>query len=512
MSIRDLVKTALDRSLLAPIRAMRRQYVPLLMIYFAYGATGITNIAETFYVRESLAMEPADLAALAVWTTVPWTVKMVFAQLVDAVALFGSRRRAYVFLGAALTTLGYVLLAASAGHFLPGSPDTLYVASSIITVCGLVLQDVVADTMSTEVVPRHEADGSARDGAAIEADLGMVQLLGRLALMFGMLLTAWVGSELASRLPRETVFWCGLVVPILSVLGAIFVKVDASEAGTLDARVLGGGFAFGIFTIAMGLSEVPFGQEIVFAVSMAVVLTLLWLTVRDGDRETVRSIGLAALVIFTYRAMPNVGPAGGWWQIDELGFDERFFGQLQVIGGLLAIAGMWFGSNAVTRRPIGWVLAMLTLVGFVVSLPTIGMYYGLHEWTQAHFGFGARTIALIDTSVASPFAQLSMIPMLTLVAVHAPAGKRATWFALMASLMNLALNAGNLSTKYLNKTFDVGRDQYDSLGKLMIVVNLIGLVVPLVVIALTGRRLRESAERIAARSADSGAEPEGDRA
>ena len=58
------------------------------------------------------------------------------------------------------------------------------------------------------------------------------------------------------------------------------------------------------------------------------------------------------------------------------------------------------------------------------------------------FGFGARTIAIIDTATTSPFAQLSMIPLLTLIAIYAPAGHRATWFALMASLMNLALVAG----------------------------------------------------------------------
>ncbi len=498
MSFQSSFRAAFERSLLAPVRAMRREYLPLLMIYFAYGATRITGIAETFFVRDSLTMEPDALAALSVWTTVPWTIKMVFAQFVDAVPILGSRRRGYVFVGAALVTLGYVLLAAAAGHFLPGGPNALYVASQIVTVCGLVLQDIVADTMSTEVVPKHAPDGSARAGAEVEADLGMVQLLGRLALMLGMLVTAYVGAELTEHLSPGKVFWFGLLVPVLSVLGALFVKVEASEAGTLDLRVLGGGLAFGAFCIAMGLSEVPHGQEIVFGVSLAVVLGLLWLTVRDGDAQTVRAIALAAFVIFVYRAMPNVGAGGGWWQIDVLGFEPRFFGHLEVLGGVLAIVGMWTFSGAVTKRPIGQVLAALTIVGFVVSLPTIGMYYGLHHFTEEHFGFGARTIALVDTSVASPFVQLSMIPMLTLIAVHAPPGKRATWFALMASLMNLALNAGNLGTKYLNQVFRITRGHYENLGTLMIVVNAIGLVVPLLVIALVGRRLRESVEKSAA--------------
>ena len=64
------------------------------------------------------------------------------------------------------------------------------------------------------------------------------------------------------------------------------------------------------------------------------------------------------------------------------------------------------------------------------------------------FGFGARTIAFVDTTVSSPFVELSMIPALTLVALNAPPGRRATRFAPMASLMNVALAAGQLQTKY----------------------------------------------------------------
>ena len=95
------------------------------------------------------------------------------------------------------------------------------------------------------------------------------------------------------------------------------------------------------------------------------------------------------------------------------------------------------------------------------------------------FGFGARTIALINTAAESPFAQLSMIPMLTLVAIHAPAGRRATWFALMASLMNLALVAGQLQTKYLNWIFEVNRGEYADIPMLVVTAVLIAFVVPM---------------------------------
>ena len=98
-------------------------------------------------------------------------------------------------------------------------------------------------------------------------------------------------------------------------------------------------------------------------------------------------------------------------------------------------------------------------------------------------------IALIDAATASPFAQLSMIPLLTLIAFYAPAGHRATWFALMASLMNMALVAGQLQTKYLNELFVVARGNYAELGPLLITAALLGLLIPLAAIALFGRRI-----------------------
>ena len=76
------------------------------MVYFAYGALGLIAVAESFWVKKALTLSPAQLAELAVWTTLPWTVKMVFGELVDSVPILGSQRRAYVFIGAAFIAAG----------------------------------------------------------------------------------------------------------------------------------------------------------------------------------------------------------------------------------------------------------------------------------------------------------------------------------------------------------------------------------------------------------------------
>ena len=58
----------------------------------------------------------------------------------------------------------------------------------------------------------------------------------------------------------------------------------------------------------------------------------------------------------------------------------------------------------------------------------------------------------------------------------------------MASLMNLALVAGQLQTKYLNDIFVLARGEYGELGRLLIWVVALGFIIPVVTIMLFGRR------------------------
>jgi hypothetical protein len=481
----------LHRAIVAPVRAFRITYLPLLMVYFAYGALGLVAVAQGFWEKKGLTLSPTELAQLGVWLALPWAIKMVFGEMVDTVAILGSRRRIYVFLGAALVATSLVMMAGAAGGWLTfAKPDTIYIAAALLSVIGIVLQDVVADAMSTEVVRRTEPDGSPRPQADIDYDLGMVQALGRLALYLGILLTARAAGWLAQTLPYETVFLIGLVIPLVSVTGALFVRLEASECRPTDWRILGGGLAFGAFVVAIGVLSVPFGQEVIFVVSMVVIVAMLIRVTKDVAPEVRRRIAYAAILIFAFRAVPGVGAGYSWFTMDKLGFDEEFFGRLNEIGAFLGLAAAWLLSDAITRQPVARVLLWLTMAGLVLAIPNFMLVMGAHEWTDRVLGIGARGIALIDAAAQSPLVQISMIPLLTLTAIYAPPAQRATWFALMASFMNLALVAGQLQTKYLNQIFDVNRGSYDNLPALLAIVVAIGFIVPITAILLVGRRVR----------------------
>ena len=143
-------------ALLRPIQGFRLNYLPLAMIYFAYGALGLIDVSRDMWIKERLTLSPAELAGIAVWLSLPWTVKMVFGELVDSVPIFGSQRKAYVLIGAAVTASGMLTLAGAAGGWIAfAPPDQLYILGAMLIVIGTVIQDVVADAMSTEVVSRR---------------------------------------------------------------------------------------------------------------------------------------------------------------------------------------------------------------------------------------------------------------------------------------------------------------------------------------------------------------------
>lgn len=280
------------------------------------------------------------------------------------------------------------------------------------------------------------------------------------------------------------------------------------EAPAPNWWILGGSLVFVIFTLTMGLGNIPYNQEIIFFGSMTIILFLMSRLVKVLDVDARRTLVGTAIIIFVYRATPTPGPGSTWWMIDELGFDQQFLSVLSLIGASLTLFGMFIFRRFMAEKSIAYIVVFLTIIGTILTLPIVGMYYGLHEWTAAHTGgiVDARFIALVDTALESPLGQIAMIPMLAWIANSAPAQLKATFFAVMASFTNLALSASQLGTKYVNQIYTITREvkdpqtgaitvpaNYDELGILLITVTLLVLSLPLIAIAIVKQTRLQSA-------------------
>ena len=52
-------------SLLRPVQSFRLSYVPVVMVYFAYGALGLIDVARDLWIKDSLSLSPSQLAGIA---------------------------------------------------------------------------------------------------------------------------------------------------------------------------------------------------------------------------------------------------------------------------------------------------------------------------------------------------------------------------------------------------------------------------------------------------------------
>jgi len=524
----------LDRNILELGREMRLSYLPPLMVYAAAGISGLTSIVGTFFVKDYLNLSAEFLAALAFWAGIPWALKMPLGHLVD---LIWRHKAGLVFLGAGMITGSLLIMLG-----LLSDPDAMaqvmpveawYVFSVLLAPVGYVVQDVVADAMTVEAVPRVDARGEAFDAATLRLMHTTMQTLGRVAIIGGGVFVSLLNvllfqdveamPELQKVATYIRIYELALAIPVVSVLGVVLgglVKrrqlrrlrasgLAAGEAAELafgriektppNWWILGGGLAFVAFTISMGLSEISYNKEIIFAGSMAIVLFLMSRLIRVLKPEDRLILVGTAVIIFIYRAMPTPGAGQTWWMIDELGFDQQFLSVLSLISSALALFGMFIFRRFMAERSIAYIIVFLTLISTLLTFPIIGMYYGLHTWTAAHTGgiIDAHFIALVDTAIESPLGQVAMIPMLAWIANSAPAKLKATFFAVMASFTNLALSASTLGTKYVNQLYTVTREvsdrdtavvsvpaDYSELGWLMITVAALTFLLPLAAILL----------------------------
>ena len=138
-------------------KQFRLSYLPPLLVYLAAGISGLTAIVGTFFIKDYLNLSAAFLAGLGFWAGLPWALKMPLGHLVD---LIWKHKNYMVYFGASIIAASLLIMHGLIGHtqtmatILP--VETWYVVSVILAPIGFVVQDVVADAMTVEAVPKYE--------------------------------------------------------------------------------------------------------------------------------------------------------------------------------------------------------------------------------------------------------------------------------------------------------------------------------------------------------------------
>ena len=399
----------------------------ILLVYAVQGILGISRLAVSFFLKDELALSPAEVAAMMGIAALPWTIKPLFGFMSDGLPIFGYRRRPYLILSGLVGVAAWISLATIV--------HTAAAATLAITITSLsvAVGDVIVDSLTVE---------RARDESLV--DSGSIQSLCWGAAALGGLLTAYSSGLLLEHFSTRTVFALTAVFPLLVSAAAFLITEEPVTAGDGDGKAI-----------------------------VKDQIQQLWQALKQ------KAIWMPTLFLFLWQCTPTAESAFFYFSTNELGFTPEFLGRVRLVTSLASLVGVWFFQRFLKTIPFRQIFLWTTL--FSAALGLTALLLVTH--TNRSIGIDDHWFALGDSLILTIMGQLTFMPVLILAARLCPPGIEATLFAMLMSVLNLAGLVSKEGGAILTHLLGVTDTNFDKLWLLVLITN-VGSVLPLVFIKL----------------------------
>lgn len=386
----------------------------ILLVYFVQGILGLSRLAVSFFLKDDLALSPAQVSVFMGVAALPWMVKPLFGFISDGLPIFGYRRRPYLILSGLLGTAAWLMLATLV--------HTVWAAALAIALASLsvAFSDVIVDSLVVERARKESIQ-----------DAGSLQSISWGASALGGLITAYLSGFLLEQFSNQTVFAITATFPLIVSLVAAWIHESQIDHPT-DWSVIG--------------QQV---QQLKAAV-------------------TQKSIWLPTAFLFLWQATPTADAAFFFFTTNELGFQPEFLGRVRLVTSVASLLGIWmfqrFFKGVPFRVFFGWTTVISSLLGMTMLL--------LVTHTNRAMGIDDHWFSLGDSLILTVMGQIAYMPVLVLAARLCPPGVEATLFALLMSVTNLAGLLSYGSGALLMQVLGITETNFSQLWLLVVITNL----------------------------------------
>lgn len=405
----------------------------IITIYFVEGALGLARLAQSYLLKDELALGPAELSALTGLFVLPWTIKPVYGFLSDGFPLFGYQRKSYLVAAGLVGALSYSALAVDAlWRGLPASAATTgTVAALLVSSACIAFSDVVADGI---VVTRTR---QARDDPETA---GGLQSLCWGASAVGGLLSAYFSGSLLQVMSVRSIFGITAVLPFLVALIAL---------GMDEERVV----------------PDPDGNNRAAVDGIKDQVATLWAALRQA------SIWKPTLFIFLWQSTPTSDGAFFYFLTNDLHLGPEFLGRVRLLTAGAGLVGVFLYNQYLKSIKIKDILLYATLASFPLGLLPVLLI------THVNRDLGIPDTWLIygDDVALAVLGTISFMPTLVLAARLCPPGVEAVLFATLMSIFNGASTVGTELGALLTKIAGITDTNFDNLAWLTVACNLTSL-------------------------------------
>ncbi len=385
----------------------------ILTVYFVQGILGLARLAVSFFLKDDIALSPAEVSALMGIAALPWTIKPVFGFMSDGLPIFRYRRRPYLILSGVLGAIAWLAMATVVDTALKA---TLTILLSSLSVA---ISDVIVDSLVVERA-RDESQGEA----------GTLQSLAWGASSIGAIITAYLGGMLLEHTSAQTIFTITATFPLI------------------------------VCGVAWLIAEDPVTEKS----NLKVVTDQIKLLKGAVSQKT---IWMPALFLFLWQATPSADSAFFFFSTNELGFQPEFLGRIRLVTSLASLVGIWlfqrFLKEVSFRKIFGW----STLISAALGMTTLLLV----THANRSLGIDDRWFSLGDSLVLTVAGQIAFMPVLVLSARLCPPGVEATLFALLMSVVNLSGLLSHELGALLTHWLKVTETDFTNLWLLVLITN-----------------------------------------
>lgn len=386
----------------------------ILLVYFVQGILGLARLAVSFFLKDDIALSPAEVSALMGIAALPWTIKPVFGFMSDGLPIFRYRRRPYLIISGVLGAIAWLSMAT-----LVHTPMAA-TAAILLSSLSVAISDVIVDSL---VVERARAEN--------QGEAGTLQSLAWGASAVGGLITAYLGGILLEHTTTQVVFGITATFPLI------------------------------VSAVAWLISEDPVSEQS----NLQVVIDQVRLL---KGAVSQKAIWMPALFLFLWQATPTADSAFFFFSTNELGFQPEFLGRVRLVTNFASLIGIWifqrFLKEVSFRKIFGWSTVISAGLGMTTLL--------LVTHANRALGIDDHWFSLGDSLILTVAGQIAFMPVLVLSARLCPKGVEATLFALLMSVVNLSglfsHELGALLTHWLKVT----ETEFGNLWVLVLITNL----------------------------------------
>ena len=268
-------------------------------VFFVQGIGGLSNLAVSYFYKDTLGVEPATLSMVMSMTAIPWTIKPLYGFMSDGWPIFGYRRKPYMIIAGAMASLSWFCMAVLVNDVWFGF--TVMFFGSM----GVAVTNVIAEGMLVE-----KSRGQTQEFAShLQAYVYGAQAIGGI-------IAAYFGGFLLSYLADRHVFMLCCLFPLTLIF------------------------------VAFALDEERFdGDVTAIRADMGGKLAELFQALKNPQ------IYKPVAVVFMLNGTPSTGSTWFYFYTGELHFTSSFMGTINVVGAICSLGGVVIFGKFETLNP-----------------------------------------------------------------------------------------------------------------------------------------------------------------